>query len=192
VSDKNIIGLKIRQLRESREMSKEDLAEASESSLELIENIEDGEVVPSLAPLIKIARALGVRLGTFLDDAPQKGPVMVKDGKSEQVIYFSGQENETKESALEFYALASGKSDRHMEPFIIDVDLHDDDNFKLLAHEGEEFIYVLEGDIEIVYGQEKYVVSKGDSIYYDSVVPHHLHAHGENQAKILAVIYTPF
>ncbi|MDP3623460.1 MAG: XRE family transcriptional regulator [Methanobacteriaceae archaeon] len=192
MSDKNLIGAKIRQLRENREMSQQQLANASENSVELLEHIENGDVVPSLTPLIKIAKALDVRIGTFMDDVQQRGPVIVEQGQTEKVIYFSGQKDQTKESAMEFYSLASGKCDRHMEPFLIDVDIHDDAEFKLESHEGEEFIYVIEGEIEIVYGSEKYTVSKGDTIYYDSVVPHHLHAYGEKPAKILAVIYAPF
>ncbi|GAB6054727.1 XRE family transcriptional regulator [Methanobacterium movens] len=190
--EKNIIGAKIRNLRQEREMSMEELARASGNTRELIESIENGEIVTSLTPLIKIARALGVRLGTFMDDAPQKGPVVVKKGKSHQVIYFSGEEGQTKESALEFYSLGSPKSDRHMEPFLVDVDIHKEDSYKLSSHEGEEFIYVLNGHLELLYGHEKYQIKEGDSIYYDSVVPHHLHALGENKAKILAVVYTPF
>ena len=192
MSDKNLIGAKIRQLRENREMTQQQLANASENSVELLEHIENGDVVPSLTPLIKIAKALDVRIGTFMDDVQQRGPVIVEQGQTEKVIYFSGQKDQTKESALEFYSLASGKCDRHMEPFLIDVDIHDDAEFKPESHEGEEFIYVIEGEIEIVYGSEKYAVSKGDTIYYDSVVPHHLHAYGEKPAKILAVIYAPF
>ncbi|MDO8870376.1 MAG: XRE family transcriptional regulator [Methanobacteriaceae archaeon] len=192
MSDKNLIGAKIRQLRENREMNQQQLANASENSVELLEHIENGDVVPSLTPLIKIAKALDVRIGTFMDDVQQRGPVIVEQGQTEKVIYFSGQKDQTKESAMEFYSLASGKCDRHMEPFLIDVDIHDDAEFKLESHEGEEFIYVIEGEIEIVYGSEKYTVSKGDTIYYDSVVPHHLHAYGEKPAKILAVIYAPF
>ena len=190
--EKNIIGAKIRNLREDREMSLEELANASGNSLALIKNIEKGDLVPSLKPLINIARALGVRLGTFMDDAPQKGPLMVQKGQSDRVIYFSGEEGQNKESALEFYSLASGKSDRHMEPFVVDVDIHDGDKFQLSSHEGEEFIYILEGEIEISYGQEKYQLKEGDSIYYDSVVPHHLHTLREEKARILAVLYTPF
>ena len=192
MSDKNLIGAKIRQLRENREMTQQQLANASENSVELLEHIENGDVVPSLTPLIKIAKALDVRIGTFMDDVQQRGPVIVEQGQTEKVIYFSGQKDQTKESAMEFYSLASGKCDRHMEPFLIDVDIHDDAEFKLESHEGEEFIYVIDGEIEIVYGSEKYTVSKGDTIYYDSVVPHHLHAYGEKPAKILAVIYAPF
>ncbi|MGL6297542.1 MAG: cupin domain-containing protein, partial [Methanobacteriaceae archaeon] len=147
------------------------------------------EIVPSLNPLIKLARALGVRLGTFLDDAPETGPVLVENGKSKQVVYFSGEENKTDLKGMEFNSLAADKVDRHMEPFLIDVDSKKGDH-ELSSHEGEEFIYVLDGDIEIQYGQDSYNLSKGDSIYYDSIVPHHLHSNG-TKAKILAVIHTP-
>lgn len=189
--EKNIIGAKITNLREEREMTLEELARASGNTPDLLESIEKGEIVPSLAPLIKIARVLGVRLGTFMDDVPQEGPVMVTNGKSDQVIYFSGEKGETNESALEFYSLASGKTDRHMEPFLVDVEMQNGIEFELSSHEGEEFIYVLKGEVELYYGEEKYQIKEGDSIYYDSIVPHHLHTRNNEKAQILAVIYTP-
>lgn len=191
MSEENKLGMKIKQIRENHEMSVEELAAQTHCSSEVIGDIERGKLIPSLTPLIKIARALGVRLGTFLDDAPQTGPVMVKSGKSEQVIHFSGKDDHPDVSFLDFYPLASGKADRHMEPFIIDVHPHETEEYKLSSHEGEEFIYVMDGEIEILYGQDSYVISAGDSIYYDSIVPHDLHAYG-GDAKILAVVYTPF
>jgi transcriptional regulator with XRE-family HTH domain len=184
------VGEKIRQLREIKEISIEELASESQLSVELVEKLESGSLVPSLSPLLKIAKALNVRLGTFLDDAPQTGPVVIKSGKSENVIRFSGENTNLKESKLEFYSLASGKTDRHMEPFLIDVHPPVSDDYELSSHEGEEFIFVMNGEIEVLYGKDTYLVSEGDSIYYDSVVPHELHAHIDD-AKILAVIYTP-
>lgn len=185
------VGKRIKQLRDNQSISIPELAERSGVSEDLIRKIEEGDILPSLTPLIKISRTLGVRLGTLLDDRIQDEPIIVRKGKSQRVIHFSGREEETDTTNLNFYSLGAGKSDRHMEPFIIDVELHRDD-FKLSSHEGEEFIYVLDGEVEIIYGQETYRLSKGDSIYYDSVVPHHLHAAGKDNAKILAVIYTPF
>ncbi len=193
MSKENKIGVKIRQIREDRGMSKKELAEASQSSVELIEDIECGALIPSLTPLLKIARAMGVRLGTFLDDAPHSGPFMVKSGKSDNVIRFSGQglDDHSDKTALEFYSLAYGKGDRHMEPFIIDIHPPEDNEYKLSSHEGEEFLYVLQGKIEVIYGQEKYELEASDSIYYDSVVPHYVYAK-EKDSKMLAVVYTPF
>ncbi|KZX15628.1 (S)-2-hydroxypropylphosphonic acid epoxidase [Methanobrevibacter cuticularis] len=190
MSEKNEVGAKIQNLRESRDMTTKTLAEESNVSLDLISDIEKGKVVPSLTPLTKIARSLGVRLGTLLDDAPQTGPILVKEGKSDKVVYFSGEEKQTDVSALEFHSLGAGKYDRHMEPFIIDVHTNNGE-FELSSHEGEEFIYVLEGAIELKYGQDSYIVKKGDSIYYDSIIPHHLHSYNNEKSKILAVVHTP-
>ncbi len=187
----SIIGPKIRQIRERKKITQEELAESTGNSVDLIKRIEEGTVVPSLTPLLQIARCLGIRLGTFVDDVEVKGPVLIKQGQTDQEISFSGRKDLTKESTLEFHPLASGKYDRHMEPFLIDVELPHTNDFELENHEGEEFIYVLDGSVELLYGDEKYIVNKGDSIYYDSVIPHHLHAYGDKAAKILAVIYTP-
>lgn len=187
----NRIGVKIRQIRESKEMTVEELAESSGNSVELVNCLEEGSHIPSLTPLFKIAKALDVRLGTFLDDMPQTGPFLVKSGQSEEIIRFSGSKNNLKESTLDFYSLAYGKGDRHMEPFLIDILPKKPENYELSSHEGEEFIYVMGGEIELLYGQEKYLLTEGDSIYYDSVVPHDLHAYGGKEAKILAVVYAP-
>ena len=149
------------------------------------------EIIPSLTPLTKIARVLGVRIGTFIDDDEQTGPLVVRKGKSDKVVYFSGDENKTDDSNLEFYSLAAGKSDRNMEPFIIDFKVDAEESHELSSHEGEEFLYVLEGTIEVIYGQNNYVLETGDSIYYDSIVSHHVHSSNDETAKILAVIYTP-
>jgi transcriptional regulator with XRE-family HTH domain len=191
MSEKNLIGSKIRQIREAQEMSVADLAQASNTNEELIDQLEKGALVPSLTPLLQIARALGVRLGTFLDDAPQKAPVVVKAGRSTNVVRFSGNCDKCETSTLDFFSLASDKADRHMEPFLIDVHPPNSGEVKLSSHEGEEFIFVTTGEIEILYGKEKYTLTAGDSIYYDSVVPHHVHAVGTD-AQILAVVYAPF
>jgi quercetin dioxygenase-like cupin family protein len=80
-----------------------------------------------------------------------------------------------------------------MEPFVIHIEpVKEGVDFVLSTHEGEEFIYCIEGIVEIKYGKKKYLLEEGDSIYYDSIVAHHVHAAGEEGAKILAVVYTPF
>ncbi|MDO4551407.1 MAG: XRE family transcriptional regulator [Planctomycetia bacterium] len=198
--EKNSIGEKIRQHRERLEMTVQQLAEASHCPPELLRRLEAGDLIPSLAPLLSIARALGIRLGTFLDDVIQTGPVINRAEKLEEmgtegtrIVRFSGagsSESSAQQSALVFSPLAADKQTRHMEPFLIDIRFHEE--HPLSTHEGEEFIYVLAGRLEISYGKTTYILDAGDSIYYDSVVPHNVHAADENGAKILAVVYTPF
>ena len=127
-----------------------------------------------------------------MDDQENLGPVLVKKAneKDQNITRFSERDN-AKSSDLDFYTLAQNKADRHMDPFVIDVYPDSEKEVKLSTHEGEEFIYVLEGEIEVNYGKDKYVLNVGDSIYYDSIVAHHLHCHGSEKAKILAVVYTP-
>ncbi len=182
---------KIKSIRERQDMTIEELSEASGVKLEVLQAMENGEVIPSLTPLTKMARALGVRLGTFLDDTPQLGPVVTRGGQTENTLYFSGREDVTNASNLEFHSLGAGKIDRNIDPFIIDIEYEEEEK-ELSSHEGEEFIYVLEGEIEVIYGKDTFVIGEGDSIFYDSVVPHHLHATGEKRSKILAVLYTPY
>ena len=190
MSAKNSVGDKLLSVRESRSLTPEELGERAGLSPELIRQIESGALIPSLGPLIKIARALGVRLGTFLDDSEGVGPVVVRSGESRKVMRFSDKSRPAS-SDLDFFSLASNKAGRHMEPFLIDIHPSSALEANPSAHEGEEFIYVFSGDVEIVYGKEVYRLSAGDSIYYDSIVAHNVHSTGNRPAQILAVVYAP-
>ena len=185
-----IVGEKIKALRADKGISVEELAERSGLAVEQVERIENNIDIPSLAPLIKIARVLGVRLGTFLDDQEEAGPVVCRKEEGQDAISFSNNAIHSRKH-MEYHSLSRSKADRHMEPFIIDVMPTDDNDFVLSSHEGEEFIMVLEGQMEICYGKHVYLLNAGDSIYYDSVIPHHVHGYQGQAAKILAVIYTP-
>lgn len=186
-----IVGEKIKSLRETREISVAELAERTGLSVEQIERIENNIDIPSLAPLIKIARALGVRLGTFLDDQDEMGAVVCrKQETADATISFSNNATDAR-THMHYHSLSKSKADRHMEPFIIDIEAIGDANYELSSHEGEEFVYVMEGAIEVCHGKKKYVIEAGDTIYYDSIVPHHLHGYQGQAARILAVVYTP-
>ena len=185
------VGEKIKQIREMKKVSIEELAVRSGMELALIQKIEQEKNIPSLAPLVKIARALGVRLGTFLDDSDNYGPVVVRSGEYQKGARFTSQSSEAREH-LNFFSLAFDKAGRNMEPFIVEIEPGQQSDYMLSSHEGEEFIYVLEGEIEINYGKEVYRLAKGDSIYLDSIVLHNVHAGNNHSAKILAVVYAPF
>jgi transcriptional regulator with XRE-family HTH domain len=190
MSEKNKIGARVKLIRENRKLSIEDVSERTNLSVEQISSIEDGSLVPNLTPLIKIARVLGVRLGTFMDDDENLGPVVTRAKQEKAVTRFSDRGNAIN-SDLDFYTLAQNKAGRHMDPFVIDIFPSSEEEIKLSTHEGEEFIYVLEGEVEIKYGKETYHLKTGDSIYYESIVAHHVHSFGSEKAKILAVVYTP-
>lgn len=190
MGEQSRIGSKVTTLRESLGLSIEQLAERSGCEVRLISGIENGALVPSLAPLIKITRALGVRLGTLLDDDTNVGPVVTRNGAAESVARLRDLETGTTTGGtLEFFSLASGKTARHMEPFLIDVNPAEEHNTS--THEGEEFIFVLSGVVDVEYGKDIHILGAGDSIYYDSIVPHQVRAGSDIAAKILAVVYSP-
>jgi transcriptional regulator with XRE-family HTH domain len=183
------IGNKVKQIRENLNISLDELAERSFLNADQIKKIESNEIIPSLSPLIRIARSLGVRLGTFMDDHEAIGPAIHRKNETVSGINFSNTVS-TERTAMQYFPLAAEKSGRHMEPFVIEIKANNDE-YILSTHEGEEFIYVLDGEIEVVYGKEKNLLNAGDSIYYDSIVPHHVHAMGGKNARILAVVYVP-
>jgi len=185
------IGHRITLIRNQKNITIQDLAERCGFSAEMMEQIENNETIPSLGHLIKVARALGVRLGTFLDDMDQPGPVITRNGGVKRGTSFSNK-NSSSHVNLDFFQLASDKSGRHMEPFIVDINPSVNSGFVQSSHEGEEFIYVLSGTIKINYGKVSYILSEGDSIYYDSIVDHQVNSADELPAKILAVVYAPF
>ena len=185
-----IVGAKIKALRETREISVAELAERTGLAEEQIARIEDNIDIPSLAPLIKIARALGVRLGTFLDDQDDHGAVVCRKQETSDTISFSNNSMDAR-THMHYRALSKSKADRHMEPFIIDIDNTENLDYVLSSHEGEEFIFVMEGTVEVAHGKKMYVIEAGDTINYDCIVPHHVHGYEGQAAKILAVVYTP-
>ena len=193
MNNHSVVGAKIKGLRETKNLSIDVIAERSGRTVEQIESIENDVNLPSLGPLIKIARALGVRLGTFMDDNDALGPIVCRaeDREKDSSISFSNGATDARKH-MEYHPLAQQKAGRHMEPFVIDINPEENPNFQLSDHEGEEFIYVMQGEVEIVYGKETYTLKEGDSIFYDSIVKHHVHGAPGKSAKILAVVYIPF
>ena len=115
MGNNKIIGAKIKSIRESKQLSTQEVSERSGLSIEQIERIEGNIDFPSLAPLIKIARVLGVRLGTFLDDQSELGPVICrkKDSNDTNSIGFSNNDSKARKH-MEYHSLSQDKSGRHL------------------------------------------------------------------------------
>ena len=190
-TDANKLGKKIATLRTAHHLSQQDLADRCGCDLGVIEGLEAGALPPSLAPLIKITRALGVRLGTLMDDDESYGPAYIDSAQMEEVARLKALETSSDAGDLSYFSLAAGRPSRHMDPFIITVDPSGETDHELVGHEGEEWLFGMEGCIEIEYGKDLYVLHPGESIYYDSIVPHQVRAHDGQKAKFLAVVYTP-
>ncbi len=181
------IGMRVRKWREERDLSREQLAELTGHTVSFLTTLEEEDLLPSIGPLQKVARALGVRLGTFMDDQVTKDPIISR-GETRRADDLTIRQARGKSPAFQYHALGKGKSDRNMDPFIIDVTPEATDETS--SHQGEEFIYVLEGRLRVDYGRDSHILEPGDSVYYNSIVPHSVSA-VDGPAKILAVIYYP-
>ena len=183
------VGQRIRSFMSRQDLSLEELARRTGLEHGVLETIVQDDVYPSLGPLLKIARALDVRLGTFLDDQISSDPLVVRrEDRKQELSMLRGKD---KPVALKFYSLGSGKSDRHMEPFYVELLPESETAKDLSSHEGEELIVVYAGRVEVTYGSDAYVLEAGDSIYYNSIVPHYVSCKGAQPAAIYAVLYIP-
>ncbi|MCL2104061.1 MAG: cupin domain-containing protein [Kiritimatiellaeota bacterium] len=180
------VGERIRTYRGRLDMSVEALAEASGIGAKVIEAIEGGEAYPALGVLVRLSRALGQRLGTFMDDQQAADPVVVRaEDRTARAAPHKGASTE----GLRYSPLGRGKSDRHMEPFFINVD--PGCGAPLSSHEGEEFLFVLSGEALLVYGNEEHALRAGDSVYYNSLVPHAVRSHDGQPATLVASVFMP-
>ena len=183
------IGEKVRDLREERGFPLQDMANRTGYSSAILSQIENHMVSPPLGALIKLARALDVKVGTFFGDEPRESYAIVRKDERRSISRFASKEGVN--YGYSYESLGFDKKDRHMEPFLVSLEPATVKSGKLSTHEGEEFIFVLEGEMEAILGTHKDILCAGDCIYYDSTLPHKVQCHGDIPSKILAVIWTP-
>lgn len=183
------IGNRIRRIREQKNITLEELSDRCALELDFLRSLEEENMSTALGPLLKVARALNCRLGTFLDDAVSNDPLLVRLAEREEALTMA--DPSTSSTSMHYYSLGKGKIDRHMEPFFIEIEPETSKEKILSSHQGEEFILVHSGQIELLYGKAAYTLGPGDTMYYNSVVPHFLGAAGDGPASIYAVLYFP-
>jgi len=183
------IGQQIRELRQGRRMTLQDLSTETELSKPLLSQIENEQVIPPLATLLRISKALKVHLQTFFEeeDNTQKC-LVVRAGDANPIHRRPKQGGEPQ--PYRYHSLAYGKKHKHMEPFMVEFDPHQAEQTKSVQHPGEEFLYLLEGQVKLRHGDETYLIEAGDSAYWDSSDLHSLTATGDQIARGIAVFYT--
>lgn len=182
----NTVGQRLKSFRQQKNLSVGELAQRAGLNPEYLRNLEESLEIPPIGPLLKLARLLGTRLGTFLDDHTSRDPLLVRQADRTRTLMTLKGEQESNH----YYPLGQGKNDRHMEPFFIELG-PDGEQVEISSHEGEEFVVVLNGEALLQYGPEQIVLKPGDSAYYNSCVPHKLTSAGPGKAEIYAVLYQP-
>ena len=182
------IGQKIRRLRKEERLTLQDLSDLSGLSKPLLSQIENDQVIPPIATLLKIAKGLKVGIHFFFEEEEDRQKlVLLRSGEQKSSRRRSG--NDSPQNYL-YHSLAPGMRQKSMEPFLVEFEAGSWDDSLLYRHDGEEFIYLLEGELEFHYGKEIMILKSGDSIYYDSSESHGYISHGSEKAKAVAVLYS--
>jgi len=182
-----LVGEKIKSLREDSALSLQDLAARTGLSAAVLSQVENHLISPPLGTLIRIAKALEVRPSSFFDEHPDRSFTLVRKEDRKPASRFASKRGVPYGYVYE--SLGHDMKDRHMEPFLVTLEPTTLRNPKASSHEGEEFIFVLEGEVEVTLGEHSDVLTRGDAIYYSSEIPHLVQTKGEENAVILAVIY---
>jgi transcriptional regulator with XRE-family HTH domain len=187
--DENRITEKIRLLRRNKNITLKALSEKMGITEGYLSRIENSDTAPPISTLSRIAQALEVDISYLLSSnnkSVDENPsiVIVKNREENGGLDHKIQRNNI--HGYQFEPLASKKKGKNMQPYILIPDFNPGE---FLQHEGEEFLYVLEGDIEFLYGTEKYQLSERDCAYFDSNIPHNGRSLGERRARVLIILY---
>lgn len=179
------IGGRIKKIREEKGLSISELSQLTGFDQGLLQNIESGEVCPQLGTVIKLSKALDSALQRLLADEGRQLYIVTRQSERKEITRSTTKQGQR--AAYTYMSLAPEVKGRHMEPLI--VELESIANEERSVHEGDEFIYVLQGDVVLDIGDDHFELGPGDSAYYLSTTPHLLSAK-QGRAKILAVIYS--
>ena len=180
------MGMRVKEARERRGLSIFDMYLRTNIEVDILSHIEEGAVVPPLGTVIKLAKALDLKMGYFISGEEQKAYTIVRRYNRKATSRYDS--SKEKHYGYGYESLAPHKTDRHMEPFLVTLEPSETEEERS-THDGQEFIFVLHGKMEVRLGEEIHILEPGDSIYYDSTVPHLVKCHGTKTAHILAVLY---
>lgn len=172
-------GAKIKRLRQKKKLRLEDLANQTGYSADFLARLENGEEIPPVAAILQISKALTLDAGGFL---------LPKENEAEKKKVES-YEKRTKSYA--YRSLAPGARTKHLKAFLVTIDSGKDHDMVEYRHEGEEFVYVLKGEVEITVGAHTNLLKAGGSLHFNSGIKHLLTNPGAKKTELLVILYTP-
>ena len=158
------IGERIKILRTNQKRTLQEIAESSELSRSMISKIENNKTVPSVAALVKIARALGTTISNLLENNGFLNAIVTSRQKAEKSLTPT-------DKGYSIYPYGSEYHEKKMQPFLFvakkgQVEPHE------VSHEGEEFIYIIRGEMKMQIGEIEYLLNTGDSLYFNCLQKH--------------------
>jgi transcriptional regulator with XRE-family HTH domain len=183
-----MIGTQVRELREKNRYTLQDLAAKTGLDKEMLARIEDHEFIPPIATLVRLAGALNVSVAWFFQDKAGSDKIAVTR-RDERVRIARRPHHLVGEVDYIYESLEIRKGQKQMEPFMVEFPVRDTSEMVFTSHEGEEFLYLLEGKLEFRTAGQVEILNPGDSIYFESDVSHSFRCLGKAPAKALAVVW---
>jgi len=172
------IGKKIKDVRLEKKIDFDVIANETGLSVEFLKNVESGDQTPSVGALLQISRALGIDSGFFLKEPEGSAEARAK-------AYTKRTDN------YAYTPLTPGAENKHLKAFRIVVEAKKAHKGVGFLHEGEEFVYVLNGSVEVTVGDHVNCLGTGDSLHFNSGIKHDLRNVGETDAELIVVVYSP-
>jgi len=179
-----IVGVNIKRLREERGMTLRALARQLGVSASFLSQVETGKASSSLATLKKIADSLSTTVGGLIGEGQKASdnPV-VKAGERKRLQQVG--------KGVDIYLLTSQDANKQMEPLLFELNEKATSGAASYRHFGQEFVLLIKGMIEVTLNDTAYVLKKGDSMYFNSNVPHSFRNIGKEKAEAVWVITPP-
>ena len=173
------IGNKIKQLRTRQGLTLEELASRSELTKGFLSQLERDLTSPSIDSLSDILEALGTNLSEFF-----------QEDKNDQFVFHAEDFFVDERESCTVNWIVPNTQKNQMEPILMTLYPHKKSHIQT-SYTGEEFGYVLKGNITIMRGGKKYKVKAHETFYMDGAKSHYLYNHGNSPAKILWITTPP-
>ena len=180
------IGAKIKELRRSKKLKLQDVANETGFSTALISQIENNNVSPPIATLSKIAHFFDVKIGHFFNESEEESPYEILRGTERTVIPKVVSKDGTSQGYF-YESLSVRKKNKKMDPFLLTLN-EKITNTDTYSHTGEEFIFVMKGTAELLLDDQRIILNEGDSVYFDANLKHRLLSSDCDEVKVLAVV----
>jgi transcriptional regulator with XRE-family HTH domain len=178
---KKLIGKKLKATRLRNDMTIQDLAESSNVSSNMISRIERGLTTPSVEIIVRLANAFGMSINYFVEEA-EKGSTIVhtKKGQGEPIFFF--------EDKHQIISLTQGLRDPNFTVFFDTIEPNCGSGDGGMIHSGEEFALVVEGTLEFIIDDERFILEEGDSIVFKASLPHRWRNLHQGKTNVLWVV----
>ncbi len=185
LEQKESVGERVRKARQAHNLTIQELSKSTGIDADTLRRVEANEVIPPLGELVKLGKALETGMGFFISPGVQKSVSVIRSHQRKPFSRRAGKADTR--YGYSYESLAPDKANRSMEPFL--VTLTPSEEVEPSTHDGQEFLFVLEGEMMAQVGDQTEHLGPGDAIYYDSSTPHFVKCVGGKPARILAVLY---